>query len=73
MHPIDGAEKPHHRLYLMCDDVHKTMDDLKGKGVEFTMPVRDEGWGLLTALRVPGGGEIALYQPRHPSPINLKP
>jgi len=57
----------------MCDDVHKTMDDLKGKGVEFTMPVRDEGWGLLTALRVPGGGEIALYQPRHPSPINLKP
>jgi len=72
VHPIEGGEKPHHRLYLMCDDVAKTTEELKRKGVEFTMPVRDEGWGLVTALRVPGGGEIAMYQPRHPSPISPK-
>ena len=38
-------------------------------GVEFTRPVSDEGWGLLTAFAIPGGGELALYEPRHPRPL----
>jgi catechol 2,3-dioxygenase-like lactoylglutathione lyase family enzyme len=57
-----------HALYLMCDDIEKTIAELKAKGVEFTRPVSDEGWGLLTTLRIPGGGEIGLYEPRHPVP-----
>lgn len=65
-HPTD--EEAQHELYLMCDDVHATVDELTGKGVEVTRPVTDEGWGLLTALRLPGGGEIGLYEPRHPKP-----
>ena len=56
-------------LYLMCDDVARTVEELSEKGVEFTRPISDEGWGLLTALRLPGGGEIGLYEPRHPSPL----
>ncbi len=56
-------------LYLMCDDLEATMASLTAKGVEFTQPVSDEGWGLLTALRVPGGGELGLYEPRHPTAI----
>jgi predicted enzyme related to lactoylglutathione lyase len=56
-------------LYLMCDDLEATMAELTGKGVEFTRPVSDEGWGRLTALRVPGGGELGLYEPRHPTAI----
>jgi catechol 2,3-dioxygenase-like lactoylglutathione lyase family enzyme len=77
IHPTDekhwqgsDALKGHHQLYLMCDDVEATMGELKGKGVEFTEPVKDVGWGKLTALRLPGGSELWLYQPRHPSPIN---
>src|ERR1700694_2318405 len=54
-HPQDGNE-PHHELYLMCDDVHATVEKLKAKGVEFAMEVSDRGWGLLTQLKVPGGG-----------------
>lgn len=65
-HPTDGEGQ--HELYLMCDDVRATMDELTSKGVEFTQPISDEGWGLLTALRLPGGGELGLYEPRHPSP-----
>ncbi len=53
-------------LYLMCDDVQATMAELKGKGVEFTSDVSDQGWGLLTSFKVPGAGEMGLYQPRHP-------
>ena len=42
----------------------------EAKGVEFTREVRDEGFGLMTALRLPGGGELAIYEPRHPSPLS---
>ena len=66
-HPTDGAA--HHELYLMCDDVHATVDELKSKGVEFSRPISDEGFGLLTAMSLPGGGELGLYEPKHPSPL----
>jgi hypothetical protein len=55
----------------MCDDVKATVEELKGKGVEFTSEIIDAGFGLLVNLRVPGGGEIGLYEPRHPMAINL--
>jgi catechol 2,3-dioxygenase-like lactoylglutathione lyase family enzyme len=66
-HPAD--EDVHQELYLMCDDVHATIADLKAKGVEFSGPVSDEGFGLMTSIRLPGGGELGLYEPRHPSPL----
>jgi catechol 2,3-dioxygenase-like lactoylglutathione lyase family enzyme len=66
-HPAEDGEG-HHELYLMCDDVHATVADLEAKGVEFVRDVSDERWGLVTALRLPGGGELALYEPRHPVP-----
>jgi hypothetical protein len=46
-------------------DVEATVKELTAKDVEFTQPVTDEGWGLLTRLRLPGGGEIGMYEPRH--------
>ena len=58
-HPTDGDA--HHELYLMCDDVRATVDELRGKGVEFTTEVTDEGFGLMTRLRLPGGSELGLY------------
>jgi hypothetical protein len=72
--PAELAAHPAERggaveLYLMCDDIQATVDELRAKGVEFAGPVSDEGWGLLTALKLPGGGELGLYEPRHPSPL----
>jgi catechol 2,3-dioxygenase-like lactoylglutathione lyase family enzyme len=61
--------KGRHQLYLMCDDVAVTVQALKGKGVEFTQPIKDVGWGRLTAMKLPGGSELYLYEPRHPSPL----
>jgi catechol 2,3-dioxygenase-like lactoylglutathione lyase family enzyme len=55
-------------LYLMCDDIEATVAELEAKGVELTGPVSDQGWGLVTGLKVPGGGELGLYEPRHPLP-----
>jgi catechol 2,3-dioxygenase-like lactoylglutathione lyase family enzyme len=68
VHPAEGAGA--HELYLMCDDVNATVDDLKAKGVTCG-PISDEGWGLLTSIRLPGGGDLGLYQPRHPKATEL--
>jgi catechol 2,3-dioxygenase-like lactoylglutathione lyase family enzyme len=66
-HPAEEGGR--HELYLMCDDIEATVEELKPKGVEFAGEVSDEGFGLVTAMKLPGGGEIGLYEPRHPSPI----
>ena len=67
-HP-DGDER-RHELYLMCDDIGATVEELTAKGVEFTREISDEGFGLMTALLLPDGGELAIYEPRHPSPLS---
>ncbi len=67
VHPAD--ESGHHELYLMCDNIDATLAELKGKGVEVAADVSDQGWGLLAAIRLPDGGELAIYEPRHPSPL----
>jgi catechol 2,3-dioxygenase-like lactoylglutathione lyase family enzyme len=65
VHPADSRS---HELYLMCDDIHATLAELGGKGVEIAREVSDQGWGLLAAIRLPDGGELPIYEPRHPSP-----
>ena len=72
VHPSGGAAPSgHHELYLMCDDIEGTVADLAARGVEFTSPVSDQGFGRLATMRIPGGGEIGLYQPRHPTAFDL--
>lgn len=71
VHPADG--EPKSELYLMCDDVHATVAELTAKGAQFTRPVSEEGFGLVTALQIPGGGELGLYEPRHASPLTTPP
>lgn len=48
-----------------CDDLHKTVAELKGRGVEFTGGVTDAGYGLTIHFKVPGGFEVELYQPHY--------
>jgi catechol 2,3-dioxygenase-like lactoylglutathione lyase family enzyme len=65
------ASAPSHELYLMCDDIHATVEELQAKGVEFTQPVSEQRFGLTTRMRVPGAGELGLYEPRHPTPLDI--
>jgi catechol 2,3-dioxygenase-like lactoylglutathione lyase family enzyme len=64
-----GRAVAQHELFFMCHDIERTVDELRRKGVEFVAPITDEGYGLLTRLRIPGAGEIGLYEPRHASPL----
>lgn len=69
-HPADergkeGAPSGTHDISFYCDDIAKTVTELKSKGVEFTQPVSDRGYGLVTYFKVPGGFEVQLYQPKY--------
>jgi uncharacterized glyoxalase superfamily protein PhnB len=65
VHP--AAEGGRAELYLMTDDVAATVAALQAEGIEVARPISDQGWGLLTAITLPGGVELGLYQPRHPT------
>jgi catechol 2,3-dioxygenase-like lactoylglutathione lyase family enzyme len=53
---------------LMCDDLEGTMAGLAAKGAEFAGEVSDQGWGRTIQLRVPGAGEMTLYEPKYDPP-----
>jgi catechol 2,3-dioxygenase-like lactoylglutathione lyase family enzyme len=66
---IHPAEQPKHELSLMCDDLEGTMAELRARGIEFTREPQDEGYGITVMMRLPGGAEMQLYEPRHPTAI----
>ena len=68
-HPIDNDnnDKQQQDLYLICDDLKKEMATLQSKGVKCSK-VANARWGEITKIKLPGGSEIGLYQPRHPRP-----
>jgi catechol 2,3-dioxygenase-like lactoylglutathione lyase family enzyme len=70
IHPTDGPGK--HELYLMCDDIEKTLADLTDRGVTISHPASDQGWGLLASMKLPSGSELSIYQPRHSTAYDLE-
>jgi hypothetical protein len=80
-HPADpgqGAPTGTHNISFYCDDIEKTVADLKSRGVEFTATVEDHGYGLVTHFRVPGDFTVQLFQPSYkrnpkPAPAKKKP
>jgi catechol 2,3-dioxygenase-like lactoylglutathione lyase family enzyme len=64
---VHAADQPRHELYLMCDDLAVTMTRLGEAGATFG-PVHVERWGRVTVMTMPGGAELPIYQPSHPSP-----
>ena len=54
----------------MCDDLEAEMASLTKKGIECS-EVHEEPWGSLTQIRLPGGGAVGLYQPKHATALHL--
>ena len=65
---VHPAATPGAELFLMCDDLAKEMAALAGRGAVCS-EVEEARWGSVTKIRLPGGGEIGLYQPKHPTAI----
>jgi catechol 2,3-dioxygenase-like lactoylglutathione lyase family enzyme len=64
-HPAEGTSR--HELYLMCDDLKAEIDTLREHGISCS-DIVEARWGVLTKIRLPGGSEIGLYQPKHARP-----
>ncbi len=70
----DGPARPasqHHEISLMCDDITETVAELAASGAEFTGGIVQREFGLATMLRIPGAGQMMLYQPLHPTAHGL--
>jgi catechol 2,3-dioxygenase-like lactoylglutathione lyase family enzyme len=69
VHPAENNGS--HELYLMCDDLKAEIAALSAKGVVCS-PVDEQRWGSITRITLPGGGALGLYQPKHPTALELK-
>ena len=67
VHPTENNDPPSGtaEISFYCDDIEGTVAEMKAKGVEFTQPVEDHGYGLVTYFQVPGAFKVQLYQPRY--------
>jgi catechol 2,3-dioxygenase-like lactoylglutathione lyase family enzyme len=70
VHPAEPG-KPGQELYLLCEDIDNTVAELESKGVTVERPFYDQDWGRLAFIRLPGGGKLGIYQPRHPQPHHV--
>jgi catechol 2,3-dioxygenase-like lactoylglutathione lyase family enzyme len=68
VHPAEENDRP--ELYLMCDDLRAEILALAEKGVGCSA-VQEARWGSIVKIRLPGGGEVGLYQPKHPTAFDL--
>jgi catechol 2,3-dioxygenase-like lactoylglutathione lyase family enzyme len=66
----DSEKNDQHELFLMCDDLAATLRDLKSKQVTVS-EVSRQRWGRVASLKLPGGGNVGIYEPKHPSPLKL--
>jgi len=69
VHPSD--ESGTQEVYFMCDDLKSEISSLAEKGVKCT-ETHEARWGSITKMRLPGGGEVGLYQPKHPTAFRLE-
>ena len=78
IHPVEDAVKQQGQgpgldavVYLMCDDLETQIKELEARKVSCS-PVEKAPWGMKTALRLPSGRQLGLYEPRHPTALDLK-
>ena len=73
VHPGEGPtfeSGVRHQMTFMCDNIGKTIAELRAKGVTVVGDPKDEGYGITTMLHLPGGCEVMLYEPRHPTALS---
>ena len=69
VHPAEKNNE--YEIYLMCDDINAFVREMYKHKIKCS-PVQDQGWGLLSQLTLPGGGQLGIYQPRHARPKPMK-
>ena len=63
---VHPGQDDRNQLYLMCADLEEALHELESKGVTVKAAITEQPWGRLMSITLPGGGELSLYQPKHP-------
>jgi hypothetical protein len=63
------SENVRHELSLICDDIGTTVAELRAKGIDVAGEPEDMRFGTGVTMRLPGGVEVLLYEPRHATAI----
>jgi catechol 2,3-dioxygenase-like lactoylglutathione lyase family enzyme len=58
-----------HELFFMCDNLTAEMSALAQKNVAFS-EIQEARWGSIVKMKLPGGGDVSLYQPKHPTALD---
>ena len=70
VHPAEGSAQTDHAISFICDDIHATVRDLRGKGIRIDGEPEDHGYGIVVMATLPGGVQVQVYEPRHPLAID---
>lgn len=65
VHPAE--ENGLHEFYLLCDDIHSFVEEMKKHKVECS-PINHQRWGDISHIILPGGGKLGVYEPKHVRP-----
>ena len=65
IHPAQSSGKQ--EFYLMCKDINEFVQWMRENDVACTS-IKEEPWGRLVDVTLPGGGALGVYQPLHESP-----
>ncbi len=68
----ESGQNDVHQLFLMCEDIEDFVDAMMARGIAFTEP-RNQGWGTVTEVTLPGGGKLGVYEPHHARPKHAAP
>jgi catechol 2,3-dioxygenase-like lactoylglutathione lyase family enzyme len=60
-----------HELFFMCDNLTAEMSALAQKNVAFS-EIQEARWGSIVKMKLPGGGDVSLYQPKHPTALDAR-
>ena len=68
VHP--SSENEQHEIYLMCEDINLLVQQMNEYKITCS-EIRNQGWGELVELTLPGGGKLGVYQPKHERPKSM--
>src|SRR5271157_5546270 len=67
---VHPSRRASHSVSFYCDDIRKTVKELKSRGVEFTSRIQGREWGFVTSFQMPGNLKVELYQPKYKKEVH---
>jgi len=66
------SRRAYHNISFYCDDINKTVEELKRRGVKFPSGIHERQWGFVTYFLMPGKTKVELYQPKYRKRVSTR-